>query len=81
MRVRILTKMHGAIDGFDLDKFEVGHAYEVGTALANYLLASRYAVPIADDEPVMITPLDDVKRTSEPQKQSKAADRSKSRNP
>jgi hypothetical protein len=81
MRVRILTKMHGPINGFDLDKFEVGHAYDVGTSLGNYLLASRYAVPIADDEPAAITPLDDAKRTSEPQKQSKAADRPKSRNP
>jgi hypothetical protein len=51
MRVRILVPMKGSIDGIDLSHFEVGQVYDVGTTLANYLLASRYAIPIADEKP------------------------------
>jgi len=48
MRVRILVPMKGTIDGIDLTHFEVGQIYDVGTTLANYLLASGYARPVAD---------------------------------
>jgi hypothetical protein len=33
MRVKIVTAMHGKIDGIDLERFEVGRVYEVGTSL------------------------------------------------
>jgi len=51
MRVRITAVMKGRIDGINLEHFEVGHVYDVGTSLANYLLASRYAVPVNDERP------------------------------
>ena len=81
MRVKIVTAMHGKIDGIDLERFEVGRVYEVGTSLGNYLMASGYAMPVADERPALITPLDDVKTSSELSERSRAADckRSKKR--
>lgn len=75
MRVRIVTKMHGTIDSFDLEKFEVGLVYEVGPSLGNYLLASRYAVPVTDEERAVISPREHVERTSDPNIASEAADK------
>jgi len=75
MRVKIVTAMHGKIDAIDLERFEVGRVYEVGTSLGNYLMASGYAMPVADERPALITPLDDVKTSSELSERSKAADR------
>lgn len=51
MRLRILTAMKDKVDGTDLAHFEVGHVYDVGTSLANYLLASGYAEPVAEETP------------------------------
>jgi hypothetical protein len=48
--------MKGHIDGINLEHFEVGHVYDVGTSLANYLLASGYAVPVNDERPAPIVP-------------------------
>ena len=75
MRVKIVTAMHGKIDAIDLERFEVGRVYEVGTSLGNYLMASGYAMPVADERPALITPLDDLKTSSELSERSKAADR------
>jgi hypothetical protein len=79
MRVKIVTAMHGKIDGIDLERFEVGRVYEVGTSLGNYLMASGYAMPVLDERPALITPLDDVKTSSELSERSKAADRRRSK--
>jgi len=79
MRVKIVTAMHGKIDGIDLERFEVGRVYEVGTSLGNYLMASGYAMPVADERPALITPLDDVKTSSELSARSRAADRKRSK--
>ena len=51
MRLRILTAMKGKVDGTDLAHFEVGQVYDVGTSLANYLLASGYAEPLDEKMP------------------------------
>ena len=75
MRVKIVTAMHGKIDAIDLERFEVGRVYEVGTSLGNYLMASGYAMPVLDERPALITPLDDLKTSSELSERSKAADR------
>jgi hypothetical protein len=42
-----------------LSRFEVGQQYLVGTSLANYMLAAGSAVPVADDSPAKLTPLED----------------------
>ena len=45
MLVKVLRKSHDDDNSVDLSRFEVGHVYEVGTILANYLLASNLAEP------------------------------------
>jgi hypothetical protein len=62
MRVRIVSSMKGDIDGIDLTKFEIGRVYDMGTSLANYLMASGYAVPVADERPALVVPLDEADR-------------------
>jgi CheY-like chemotaxis protein len=60
LRVRITRRLHGTIDGFELSRFMEGFTYEVGTHLANVLLAEGWAVPVADherDEPALVVPL------------------------
>jgi hypothetical protein len=51
MRVKILTRMKGDVEGIDLTRFEVGKVYNVRTFLANYLLASGYAEPVTNHRP------------------------------
>ena len=70
MRVRILVPMKGTVDGIDLTHFEVGRIYDVGTTLANYLLASGYVVPVADT-----TPEDDASERSRARERDKAAEK------
>ena len=59
MRVLITKRVFGSIDGIQLSRFEVGQQYLVGTSLANYLLASGSAEPVADDSPAKLTPIED----------------------
>jgi hypothetical protein len=47
----------GRADGFDLRRFQVGQVYDVGTVLANLLLAEGWAVPIDVPEPALVIPL------------------------
>ena len=56
MRVRITVVMKDRIDGINLEQFEVGHIYDIGTSLVNYLLASGYAVPVNDERAAPIVP-------------------------
>jgi len=52
----------GHADGFDLDRFQVGQIYDVGTAVANLLLAEGWAVPVDVSEPALVVPLSTVGR-------------------
>jgi hypothetical protein len=49
MRVRITRQIHETVDGIDLTAFEVGQVYDVGTTVANYLLAAGYAIPVVEE--------------------------------
>ena len=60
MRVRITQYLTGSIDGIQLRRFRLGEVYDMGTSLANYLMAMGYALPVVDERPALITPLDDV---------------------
>jgi hypothetical protein len=44
------------VDGVQLDRFEVGFQYEVGTALGCLLLAEGWAEPVAVEEPGLVVP-------------------------
>ena len=57
MRVRITRQPTGSVDGIDLTKFLEGLTYEIGTTLANYLLAQQWAEPAAEREPAAILAL------------------------
>jgi hypothetical protein len=52
--------MTGEIDGVALARFELGRLYDVGTSLANYMMASGHAEPILDERPALIVPLEGV---------------------
>ncbi|HEU5254672.1 MAG TPA: hypothetical protein VFU28_01710 [Vicinamibacterales bacterium] len=56
MRLRITRQLCESIDGIQFSAFRLGYAYEVGTTIANYLLASGAAEPVADDHPYLILP-------------------------
>jgi hypothetical protein len=50
VRLKITKPLAGSIDGLHLDRFAVGGLYDVGTSLANYLLAIGAAEPAGDEE-------------------------------
>ena len=56
MRLRITRQLRESIDGIQFAAFRPGYVYEVGTTIANYLLASGAAEPVADDHPYLILP-------------------------
>ena len=58
MRLRITREMSGDLDGFRLDSFKIGEVYDIGTSLATYLMSCGFAVPVVDERPARIVPLD-----------------------
>lgn len=56
MRLRITRQLYESIDGIQFSAFRSGYVYEVGSTIANYLLASGAAEPVADDHPYLILP-------------------------
>src|SRR4029434_1675766 len=56
MRLRITRQLRESIDGIQFGAFRSGYVYEVGTTIANYLLASGAAEPVGDDQPYLILP-------------------------
>lgn len=61
MRLRIVKRMRGEVDGVSLEQFRVGETYDVGTSLGSYLLALRAAVPVADVVSKSAPPVDSTK--------------------
>ena len=59
MRIRVVTPMKGTIDGLDLTLFHTGKVYDVSAALATYLMASGYAMPVTDERPARAIALND----------------------
>jgi CheY-like chemotaxis protein len=49
MRLKIIQPPTGEIPGVGLDRFEVGHTYEVGTQVSGVLIAEGWAEIVADD--------------------------------
>jgi hypothetical protein len=56
VRLKITRQSSGSIDGIQLDDFIVGFTYDVGTMLACYLLAERFAEPALDESPALVIP-------------------------
>jgi hypothetical protein len=57
MRVRITRQMAGSIDGIHLNHFEVGEVYDIGVSLAHYLMGCGFALPVIDESPARIVPM------------------------
>lgn len=56
MRLRITRAMTGSIDGIQLDHFEPGQLYDVGTSTGSYLLAIGAAEPVVEEGPSLVVP-------------------------
>ena len=76
MRLRITRNMCGSIDGIKLDSFKVGEVYDVGISLAHYLMGCGFALPVADERPARLIPLD--QDVDEPPRSTTNSDRSMS---
>jgi hypothetical protein len=50
--------MSGNLDGLRLDSFKIGEVYDIGTSLATYLMSCGFAIPVVDERPARIVPLD-----------------------
>jgi hypothetical protein len=50
--------MSGDLDGLRLDSFKKGEVYDIGTSLATYLMSCGFAIPVVDERPARIVPLD-----------------------
>ena len=77
MRVRITQRLSGSIDGIQLSRFVTGLTYDVGTTLANYLLAERLAVPVDESTPALVLPIQDDSELTENPPPSEAQDRTR----
>jgi len=58
MRIRMVRRPHGEVDGVDLNRFEVGTMYDVTASIATYLMVGNYAEPVADTTPARVVPVD-----------------------
>jgi hypothetical protein len=56
VRLRITRTINGSIDGIQLDHFEVGQSYDIGTSVGSYLLAIGAAEPASEDVPSVALP-------------------------
>src|SRR5262245_40426432 len=84
MRVRITREMSGDLEGLRLDSFKTGEVYDIGTSLTTYLMSYGFTIPIVDERPARIVPLDqgdvhDTVRNAINDSRSVMADRSESR--
>ena len=59
MRVRIIKRPEGGLDGVALDRFLPGFVYDVGTTIGDLLLAEGSAVLYESDRPALVIPLPD----------------------
>ena len=55
MRIRIVQRPSGRIDGVPLDRFEPGGVYDVNASIGTYLMATGYAQAVADSSPAHAT--------------------------
>jgi hypothetical protein len=57
MRIRVIRKpTESCIDGVQLDRFEVGVEYDVGSTIGALFLAEGWGEPVTPDEPSVLIP-------------------------
>jgi hypothetical protein len=57
MRIRIVRRPHGEVDGVALDRFEPGVIYDVNVSIGTYLMVGGYAQAVADTSPARVIPV------------------------
>jgi hypothetical protein len=57
MRIRIVRRPSGQVDGVDLTRFEVGAVYDVNASIATYLMVGGHAEPVSATGPAAVVPL------------------------
>ena len=70
MRIRIVRRPSGLIDGVPLDRFDPGATYDVNASIATYLMATGYAQAVAHMNPATIVPLAPPARNVRPVKRA-----------
>jgi hypothetical protein len=66
VRVRITHRLHGSIDGMQLERFQPGRVYDVGSMLGAVMLAERWAEPVDDGDIATVSPVTTVRQFAEP---------------
>jgi len=56
MRIRIVRRPAGQVDGVDLHRFEVGAVYDVDASIATYLMVGGHAEPVSNSAPPRVVP-------------------------
>jgi hypothetical protein len=60
LRIRIIQKpARKSIDGIQLSRFQPGCKYDVGNVLGALLLSEGWAEPVADEQPVLLVPMEE----------------------
>jgi hypothetical protein len=62
VRLRITQRLHGSIDGMQLDRFQPGLVYDLGPILGALMLAEQWAKPVDDDYESTVTPVTSVRQ-------------------
>jgi hypothetical protein len=65
VRLRITQRLHGSIDGMQLDRFQLGLVYDVGPVLGSVLLAEQWAEPVDDDYESTVMPVTNIRQFAE----------------
>jgi hypothetical protein len=76
VKLRIVMRPAGEIDGIPLNRFQPGVVYEVDASIGTYLVASGYAQVVMDQSSARVAQLDLTPNTSRP---DNAADRGRDR--
>jgi len=58
MRIRIVKRPAGRVDGVPLDRFEPGVVYEVNASIGSYLMAMGHAQAVTEAGPARVIALD-----------------------
>ena len=65
VRLRITQRLHGSIDGMQLERFQDGLVYDVGSMLGAVMLAEQWAEPVDDDYTSTVTPVTNIRQFAE----------------
>jgi hypothetical protein len=71
VRLRITQRLHGSIDGMQLDRFQPGLVYDVGPILGALMLAEQWAEPVDDDYESTVTPVTSVRQFADSRRDGK----------